>query len=129
MRIPAPAGPARLPRSRTDHRRHGPSRIRAEVADVPHFSAHADADQVIDWLRVAPAPHTTPTSSTERRTPLKPCATGSMTSWAGRPSHPSPGRPSWSADRGRTALRNAPRGPPGPHGPRSTVRTKVGGAP
>ncbi|MER6779076.1 MULTISPECIES: MBL fold metallo-hydrolase [unclassified Streptomyces] len=25
---------------------------------------------------------------------------------------------------GRTALRNAPRGPPGPHGPRSTVRTK-----
>ncbi|MFD6230345.1 MBL fold metallo-hydrolase RNA specificity domain-containing protein [Streptomyces sp. NPDC060232] len=33
--------------------------VRAEVADVPHFSAHADADQIIDWLRTAPAPHTT----------------------------------------------------------------------
>ncbi|MFD7557396.1 MBL fold metallo-hydrolase RNA specificity domain-containing protein [Streptomyces sp. NPDC059835] len=33
--------------------------VRAEVADVPHFSAHADADQIIDWLRAAPAPHTT----------------------------------------------------------------------
>ncbi|MGW6692086.1 MBL fold metallo-hydrolase RNA specificity domain-containing protein [Streptomyces sp. NPDC054961] len=29
------------------------------VADVPHFSAHADAGQVIDWLRAAPPPHTT----------------------------------------------------------------------
>ncbi|MFD9162279.1 MBL fold metallo-hydrolase RNA specificity domain-containing protein [Streptomyces sp. NPDC059558] len=33
--------------------------VRAEVADVPHFSAHADADQIIDWLRSAPPPHTT----------------------------------------------------------------------
>ncbi|MGW5345628.1 MBL fold metallo-hydrolase RNA specificity domain-containing protein [Streptomyces sp. HUAS TT3] len=33
--------------------------VRAEVADVPHFSAHADAGQIIDWLRAAPAPHTT----------------------------------------------------------------------
>ncbi|MFI5640061.1 MBL fold metallo-hydrolase RNA specificity domain-containing protein [Streptomyces goshikiensis] len=33
--------------------------VRAEVADVPHFSAHADADQIIDWLRAAPPPHTT----------------------------------------------------------------------
>ncbi|MGW1010330.1 MBL fold metallo-hydrolase RNA specificity domain-containing protein [Streptomyces termitum] len=33
--------------------------VRAEVADVPHFSAHADADQIVDWLRGAPAPHTT----------------------------------------------------------------------
>ncbi|MGX6739428.1 MBL fold metallo-hydrolase RNA specificity domain-containing protein [Streptomyces peucetius] len=33
--------------------------VRAEVADVPHFSAHADAQQTIDWLREAPAPHTT----------------------------------------------------------------------
>ncbi|MEU3403598.1 MBL fold metallo-hydrolase [Streptomyces sp. NPDC006670] len=33
--------------------------VRAEVADVPRFSAHADADQIIDWLRAAPAPHTT----------------------------------------------------------------------
>lgn len=32
--------------------------VRAEVADVPHFSAHADADQIVDWLRNAPAPHT-----------------------------------------------------------------------
>ncbi|WP_328619375.1 MBL fold metallo-hydrolase RNA specificity domain-containing protein [Streptomyces sp. NBC_00354] len=30
-----------------------------EIADVPHFSAHADAGQIIDWLRSAPAPHTT----------------------------------------------------------------------
>ncbi|MER7469014.1 MBL fold metallo-hydrolase [Streptomyces sp. NPDC097981] len=33
--------------------------VRAEVADVPHFSAHADADQILNWLRAAPAPHTT----------------------------------------------------------------------
>ncbi|MCX5150752.1 hypothetical protein OHB36_29035 [Streptomyces sp. NBC_00320] len=33
--------------------------VRPEVADVPHFSAHADADQIIDWLRSAPPPHTT----------------------------------------------------------------------
>ncbi|MEV0173561.1 MBL fold metallo-hydrolase [Streptomyces sp. NPDC050803] len=33
--------------------------VRARVADVPHFSAHADAGQVIEWLRGAPAPHTT----------------------------------------------------------------------
>ncbi|MFG2026889.1 MBL fold metallo-hydrolase RNA specificity domain-containing protein [Streptomyces sp. NPDC048825] len=33
--------------------------VRAQVADVPHFSAHADATQIIDWLRGAPAPHTT----------------------------------------------------------------------
>ncbi|MCB5163864.1 MBL fold metallo-hydrolase [Streptomyces bambusae] len=33
--------------------------VRAEIADVPHFSAHADADQILDWLRGAPAPHTT----------------------------------------------------------------------
>ncbi|MEV0451687.1 MBL fold metallo-hydrolase [Streptomyces sp. NPDC050600] len=33
--------------------------VRAEVVDVPHFSAHADAAQIMDWLRGAPAPHTT----------------------------------------------------------------------
>ncbi|MEV6246765.1 MBL fold metallo-hydrolase [Streptomyces sp. NPDC051742] len=33
--------------------------VRAEVADVPHFSAHADAGQIIDWLRGAPPPHVT----------------------------------------------------------------------
>ncbi|MGW4700240.1 MBL fold metallo-hydrolase RNA specificity domain-containing protein [Streptomyces sp. NPDC004285] len=33
--------------------------VRAEVADVPHFSAHADAGQIVDWLRDAPPPHTT----------------------------------------------------------------------
>ncbi|ROQ26317.1 RNA-metabolizing metallo-beta-lactamase [Streptomyces sp. PanSC19] len=33
--------------------------VRAEVADVPHFSAHADADQILGWLRGAPPPHTT----------------------------------------------------------------------
>ncbi|MEV5276978.1 MBL fold metallo-hydrolase [Streptomyces sp. NPDC052811] len=33
--------------------------VRAEVADVPHFSAHADAAQTIDWLRGAPPPRTT----------------------------------------------------------------------
>ncbi|MEV5159412.1 MBL fold metallo-hydrolase [Streptomyces sp. NPDC053728] len=33
--------------------------VRAEVANIPHFSAHADADQIIDWLQAAPAPHTT----------------------------------------------------------------------
>ena len=33
--------------------------VRAQVADVPHFSAHADAARIIDWLHGAPAPHTT----------------------------------------------------------------------
>lgn len=33
--------------------------VRAEVADVPDLSAHADARQIIDWLRGAPAPSTT----------------------------------------------------------------------
>lgn len=33
--------------------------VRAEVADVPHFSAHADANQILGWLRGAPAPHAT----------------------------------------------------------------------
>ncbi|MHB9864186.1 MBL fold metallo-hydrolase RNA specificity domain-containing protein [Streptomyces sp. YIM S03343] len=33
--------------------------VRAHVADVPHFSAHADAGQIVDWLHGAPAPHTT----------------------------------------------------------------------
>ncbi|MEU3341813.1 MBL fold metallo-hydrolase [Streptomyces sp. NPDC006668] len=33
--------------------------VRCQVADVPHFSAHADAAQIIDWLRGAPAPHVT----------------------------------------------------------------------
>ncbi|MER7853414.1 MBL fold metallo-hydrolase [Streptomyces bacillaris] len=33
--------------------------VRAEVADVPHFSAHADGSQILDWLRSAPPPHTT----------------------------------------------------------------------
>ncbi|MER6216123.1 MBL fold metallo-hydrolase [Streptomyces sp. NPDC001674] len=33
--------------------------VRAEVADVPHFSAHADAGQIVDWLRTGPPPHTT----------------------------------------------------------------------
>ncbi|UIX34171.1 MBL fold metallo-hydrolase RNA specificity domain-containing protein [Streptomyces sp. GQFP] len=33
--------------------------VRATVADVPHFSAHADAAQIIEWLRGAPAPTTT----------------------------------------------------------------------
>ncbi len=33
--------------------------VRAEVADVPHFSAHAEVEQIIDWLCGAPAPHAT----------------------------------------------------------------------
>ncbi|MFJ9805641.1 MBL fold metallo-hydrolase RNA specificity domain-containing protein [Streptomyces wuyuanensis] len=33
--------------------------VRAEIANVPHFSAHPDAGQLLDWLRSAPAPHTT----------------------------------------------------------------------
>ncbi|MER5635528.1 MBL fold metallo-hydrolase [Kitasatospora sp. NPDC002227] len=32
--------------------------VRAEVVDVPGFSAHADADEVLGWLRDAPAPGT-----------------------------------------------------------------------
>lgn len=33
--------------------------VRAQVANLPHFSAHADAGQIVDWLRDAPAPHAT----------------------------------------------------------------------
>lgn len=33
--------------------------VRAEIANVPHFSAHADAAQIVDWLRGAPAPSAT----------------------------------------------------------------------
>ncbi|MFE7607003.1 MBL fold metallo-hydrolase RNA specificity domain-containing protein [Streptomyces celluloflavus] len=33
--------------------------VRADIVNVPHFSAHADAGQLLDWLRGAPAPHTT----------------------------------------------------------------------
>ncbi|MFJ3876750.1 hypothetical protein ACIPW5_04750 [Streptomyces sp. NPDC090077] len=42
--------------------------------------------QIIDWLRVARAPHTAYLVHVEE--------TGSTTSWAGRPSYPIPGRPS-----------------------------------
>ncbi|MEU6378710.1 MBL fold metallo-hydrolase [Streptomyces sp. NPDC046909] len=33
--------------------------VRAQVADVPHFSAHADAGQILDWLRHAEPPRMT----------------------------------------------------------------------
>lgn len=33
--------------------------VRAEIANVPQFSAHADAAQTVDWLRGAPAPSAT----------------------------------------------------------------------
>ncbi|GAA0415394.1 MBL fold metallo-hydrolase RNA specificity domain-containing protein [Streptomyces luteireticuli] len=33
--------------------------VRAEVVDVPGFSAHADAAEILGWLRGAPAPNAT----------------------------------------------------------------------
>ncbi|MEU3989591.1 MBL fold metallo-hydrolase RNA specificity domain-containing protein [Streptomyces platensis] len=33
--------------------------VRAEVADVPHFSAHADRRQLLDWLCTASPPRVT----------------------------------------------------------------------
>ncbi|WP_258527979.1 MBL fold metallo-hydrolase RNA specificity domain-containing protein [Streptomyces sp. NBRC 110611] len=33
--------------------------MRAEVADVPHLSAHADQWQLLGWLRAAAPPHVT----------------------------------------------------------------------
>ncbi|WP_414170228.1 MBL fold metallo-hydrolase RNA specificity domain-containing protein [Streptoverticillium reticulum] len=33
--------------------------VRAEVVNVPGFSAHADAAEILDWLRGAPPPHAT----------------------------------------------------------------------
>ncbi|MFF2625482.1 MBL fold metallo-hydrolase RNA specificity domain-containing protein [Kitasatospora griseola] len=33
--------------------------VRAEVVNVPAFSAHADAVEIVDWLRPAPAPSAT----------------------------------------------------------------------
>jgi metallo-beta-lactamase family protein len=28
--------------------------VRAEIVDLPHFSVHADADEIVDWLRAVP---------------------------------------------------------------------------
>jgi metallo-beta-lactamase family protein len=36
------------------HGRYVP--VRAEVVDVPMFSVHADADEIVDWLKQAPTP-------------------------------------------------------------------------
>src|SRR5512146_2762180 len=36
------------------HGRYVP--VRAEVVDVPMFSVHADADEIVDWLKAAPSP-------------------------------------------------------------------------
>ena len=36
------------------HGRYVP--VRAEIVDVPTFSVHADADEILDWLKAAPAP-------------------------------------------------------------------------
>jgi metallo-beta-lactamase family protein len=33
--------------------------VRAQVVNVPAFSAHADADEILGWLRDSPAPHST----------------------------------------------------------------------
>ncbi|MGW4380595.1 MBL fold metallo-hydrolase RNA specificity domain-containing protein [Kitasatospora sp. NPDC004531] len=33
--------------------------VRAEIVNVPAFSAHADAAEIVDWLRPAPAPSAT----------------------------------------------------------------------
>ncbi|MDI2124777.1 MBL fold metallo-hydrolase RNA specificity domain-containing protein [Yinghuangia seranimata] len=33
--------------------------VHAQVLNVPGFSAHADADEILQWLRGSPAPHTT----------------------------------------------------------------------
>ncbi|MFJ8160085.1 MBL fold metallo-hydrolase RNA specificity domain-containing protein [Streptomyces sp. NPDC096136] len=86
------------PRPRLRRQPHGPGRPRRlPRRRRPHFSAHADADQIVDWLRGA-RPRTPPTSSTARRPAPKPSGPASTASWAGRPWCPSPGRPSWSAE-------------------------------
>jgi metallo-beta-lactamase family protein len=36
------------------HGRHVP--VRAEVVSVPHFSVHADGDEIVGWLRRATRP-------------------------------------------------------------------------
>lgn len=38
------------------HGRYVP--VRAEIVNIRGFSAHADSDQVVDWLRTSPAPKT-----------------------------------------------------------------------
>ncbi|MEU7502935.1 MBL fold metallo-hydrolase [Streptomyces lavendulae] len=83
--------------------------VRAEVADVPHFSAHADAGQVIDWLRNAPAPHTTYLVHGEE-TQVRGGRPGPLTG-AGRPP------------------RCAPRGPPGDGAHRAEWKRRAGGTP
>ncbi|MFD0033102.1 MBL fold metallo-hydrolase RNA specificity domain-containing protein [Streptomyces sp. NPDC055059] len=75
--------------------------VRAEVADVPHFSAHADASHIIDWQRGAPAPHTTYLvhgEETAART-LRDRIDREL-GWTAVV--PARGKASWSADRGRT---------------------------
>ncbi|MFJ4670531.1 MBL fold metallo-hydrolase RNA specificity domain-containing protein [Kitasatospora purpeofusca] len=57
---PPVPGPAIWWTARRCRRRTAPaSRSRAEVVDVPAFSAHAAASEVIDWLRAAPPPSAT----------------------------------------------------------------------
>ncbi|MFJ2592347.1 MBL fold metallo-hydrolase RNA specificity domain-containing protein [Streptomyces erythrochromogenes] len=78
-----------------------------------HFSAHADAAQIIDRLRTAPAPHTTSFvhggEAASRR-----FATASSASWAVRLWSPSPRKP-WSSAPGLEDLsREDPRSDPGP---------------
>ncbi|MFJ2597092.1 MBL fold metallo-hydrolase [Streptomyces erythrochromogenes] len=73
-----------------------------EVADVPHFSAHADADQIIDRLRAAPPPHHLPGP---RRGDRRRDASG-------------PHRPRTGPDGRRTQVRGAVLvRRPGPYGP------------
>lgn len=71
--------------------------VRAEIANVPHFSAHADAGQIVDWLRGAPAPNTTYMVHGEPGAAGR-FATVSTRSWAGPRSCPAQVRPFWSAD-------------------------------
>ncbi|MCY0927996.1 hypothetical protein OTB20_17680 [Streptomyces sp. H27-H1] len=56
----------------------------------------------MDWLRGAPAPYTTYLVH-GAESAAGASATGSTPRWGGRPSYPSPEKPSWSADPVRRA--------------------------
>lgn len=99
--------------------------VRVQVADVPHFSAHADAGQIIDWLRCAPAPNATLTGNLSRggaaRTACAgPGAPADAVPRSARPPVPatrssSPGRPSpRNVGPPHTACTSRPCPPPAP---------------
>jgi predicted metal-dependent RNase len=67
--------------------------IQAEVAQLQSASAHADANQLLAWLRAMPKPPARCTWCTATWPPPTRCASASSMHWAGAPSCRSTARP------------------------------------